>query len=70
MNIRTLVVDDEPLARQRVTSLLRQDPDFELVGEAGEGLEAVAMIHRLSPTLLFLDVQMPDRKSTRLNSSH
>jgi len=60
MNIRTLVVDDEPLARQRVTSLLRQDPDFELVGEAGEGLEAVAMIHRLSPTLLFLDVQMPE----------
>ncbi|HNX97137.1 MAG TPA: LytTR family DNA-binding domain-containing protein [Candidatus Aminicenantes bacterium] len=60
MSIRTLVVDDEPLARQRVTSLLRQDSDFELVGEAGDGAEAVATIRRLSPTLVFLDVQMPE----------
>jgi two-component system, LytTR family, response regulator len=57
--IRTLVVDDEPMARERVVSLLTEQPDVEVVGECADGEEAVAAIERLSPELVFLDVQIP-----------
>jgi two-component system, LytTR family, response regulator len=56
--IRTLVVDDEPMARERVRHLLAQQSDVEVVGECADGDEAVAAIERLSPELVFLDVQM------------
>jgi two-component system, LytTR family, response regulator len=59
VKIRTLIVDDEPLARQRVRSLLEQDPDVEVIGEAGDGKAAVAALQRHKPDLVFLDVQMP-----------
>ncbi len=59
MTIRTLIVDDEPLARTRIRSLLEREPDIEVVGESGDGQQAVAMIQELQPDLLFLDVQMP-----------
>jgi two-component system, LytTR family, response regulator len=58
--IRTLVVDDEPLAREGLRMLLEKESDIELVGEAGSGKEAVASIDRLKPDLVFLDVQMPE----------
>jgi len=57
--IRTLVVDDEPLARTNLLVLLRRDPEIEVVGECGSGVDAIRDIHRLTPDLLFLDVQMP-----------
>lgn len=57
--IRTLIVDDEILARQNVESLLRSDPDIQVVGQAGNGLQAVDAIKEHKPDLLFLDVQMP-----------
>jgi two-component system LytT family response regulator len=57
--IRTLVVDDEPMARERVRSLLAGQPDIEVVGECIDGSQAVAAIDRLSPELVFMDVQMP-----------
>lgn len=60
MKIRVLIVDDEPLARQRVRLLLDEEPDVEVVGEAGDGVEAVERIASVRPDLLFLDVQMPD----------
>ena len=56
---RVLVVDDEPLARQRVTDLLEGESDLEVVGTAGTGRTAVEAIRRLRPDLVFLDVQMP-----------
>jgi two-component system LytT family response regulator len=59
MKIRTLIVDDEPLARERVRSLLEQEPDIEIVGECRNGTEAIDAIRKQSPDLLFLDVQMP-----------
>lgn len=59
LKIRTLIVDDEPLARERVRSMLEADPEIEIVGESGDGPAAVAAIRKLSPDLLFLDVQMP-----------
>jgi two-component system, LytTR family, response regulator len=57
--IRVLVADDEPLARERLTSLLSTEPDVEVVGQARDGEEAVTAVHDYSPDLVFLDVQMP-----------
>ena len=57
--IRTLVVDDEPLARAGVRALLEGDAEVEVVGECANGREAVAAIRRDAPDLLLLDVQMP-----------
>src|SRR5437588_2799671 len=59
MKIRALIIDDEPLARERVRSLLREEPDIEVLGECANGNEAVAAIKKHSPELIFLDVQMP-----------
>jgi two-component system LytT family response regulator len=58
--IRTLIVDDEPLARSNLSVLLRLDPEIEIVGECSSGAEALAEIRRARPDLLFLDVQMPE----------
>jgi two-component system LytT family response regulator len=57
--IRTLVVDDEPIARERMLSLLQQEDDVEIVGECGDGVQAVNAIQQHVPDLVFLDVQMP-----------
>jgi two-component system LytT family response regulator len=58
--IRTLVVDDEPIARARMVSLLREENDIELVGECASGLQAKSAIEATTPDLLFLDIQMPE----------
>lgn len=58
--MRTLIVDDEPLARERIRTLLRDEPDIELIGECADGKEAVSAIQGKNPELLFLDVQMPE----------
>lgn len=57
--VRTLVVDDEPLAREGIRLRLERDAGFEVVGECANGLEAVEAIHEHAPDLVFLDVQMP-----------
>ena len=57
--IRTLVVDDEPLARERIRALLAEEADIEVVGEARDGEEAVKAILAHEPDLVFLDIQMP-----------
>jgi len=59
MNIRTLLVDDEPLARRGLELRLGKHADIEIVGEAGNGREAFYAISALKPELMFLDVQMP-----------
>jgi two-component system, LytTR family, response regulator len=58
--IRTIIVDDEPLARCNVMALLRRDPEVEIVGECGSGAEAISTIDRTQPDLVFLDIQMPE----------
>jgi two-component system LytT family response regulator len=60
MNIRTLIVDDMTLARQRLKRHLRKEPDITIVGESTNGAEAVAAIESIKPDLVFLDVQMPE----------
>src|SRR5260370_26456587 len=57
--IRALIVDDERLARGRVREMLRNDRDIEIVGESGNGPEAVEAVRQANPDLMFLDVQMP-----------
>lgn len=57
--IRVLIVDDEPLARQRLEDLLGHESGVEIVGRAADGAAAVAAIRQLRPDLVFLDVQMP-----------
>ena len=59
MKIRTLIVDDEPLARDRLRGFLRAETVIELIGECGSGPEAVALIKAATPDLVFLDMQMP-----------
>jgi two-component system LytT family response regulator len=58
--IRTLIVDDEPLARRNLRVLLEKDPQIELLDECRNGREAVKAINALSPDLIFLDIQMPE----------
>lgn len=60
MPIKTLIVDDEPLARQRIRQLIADVPGFDVIGEAGNGLEAVTLIESLKPDLVLLDIQMPE----------
>ena len=58
--LRVITVDDEPLARERVSSLVRESADLELVSEAGNGLEALDLISAQRPDLVFIDVEMPE----------
>ena len=57
--IRALVVDDEPLARERLRELIAEMPWLDRVGEAATGAEAIAALDRLRPDLVFLDIQLP-----------
>src|SRR5256714_11732212 len=58
--IRVVIADDEVLARKFIRRMLKQDPEVELVAECANGAEAVAMIRKEKPDLVFLDVQMPE----------
>jgi two-component system LytT family response regulator len=64
--LRVLVADDEPVARRRVTRLLKEDPDVAVIAECGGGLEAVDRILSEMPDLVFLDIQMPDLDGIRV----
>jgi two-component system, LytTR family, response regulator len=60
MPMRVLIVDDEPIARRRISRLLKLEDDVEVVDEVGSGRDAVTAIRDARPDLVFLDVQMPD----------
>src|SRR5882757_2172333 len=59
MNLRVIIADDEPLARERVRSFLAEEKDVQIVAECANGADTVKAIEKLTPDLLFLDVQMP-----------
>src|SRR5215213_5087865 len=58
--VRALIVDDEPLARAHLKSLLRERGDVDVIGESGDGRSAIDQIRRLTPDLVLLDIQMPE----------
>jgi len=58
--IRALIVDDEPLARSAIRTMLRRHKDAEIAGECESGAEALGAMEKLTPNLMFLDVQMPE----------
>jgi two-component system LytT family response regulator len=58
--IRTLIVDDEPVARAGLRALLSEDPEIEIIGECGNGADTLRMIEDAQPDLVLLDVQMPE----------
>lgn len=60
MKIRILIVDDEPLARERVKRFLADERDIEIIAECTDGCEAVEAIRELKPDLVLLDVQIPE----------
>ena len=60
MKLTALIVDDEPLARERLHTLLATEPDIELIAECNNGREALNAVKRYRPNLLFLDIQMPE----------
>lgn len=67
--IKVLIVDDEPLARRRIRSLLAAHTDMEVMAECANGLEALNYIRESSPDLVFLDVQMPEIDGIKLIDS-
>ena len=61
MKLRTLIVDDEVLSRKKIRAFLQEHPEFQVVGECGDGEQALAQIRTHKPDLIFLDVQIPGR---------
>jgi len=59
MNMRVLIVDDEPPARERLRSMLAENDGFDVVGEAGHGEQALQLVDSLTPDIVLLDVRMP-----------
>jgi two-component system response regulator AlgR len=59
MNLRVLIVDDEPPARERLRSMLVEFGQFDVVGEAGHGAQALTLVDQLTPDIVLLDVRMP-----------
>ncbi|MBH5336082.1 response regulator transcription factor [Streptomyces pactum] len=57
--VRVLIADDQPLVRRGLALILAPDPAFEVVGEAGDGAEAVELAHRLRPDVVVMDIRMP-----------
>src|ERR1019366_5710602 len=60
MPIRTIIVDDEELARRRISALLKSEPDIEIVAECADAASAHEAVSREKPDLLLLDIQMPE----------
>ena len=59
-NIRILVADDHSVVREGIRALLEREPDMTVVGESGDGLEALAKFRELTPDIMLLDISMPD----------
>lgn len=74
MKIRILLVDDHKIVREGISSLLKQYPDMEVIGEAADGRSALRLVKELSPDLVIMDISMPDLNgidaTRRINAEH
>ena len=59
MTISIILADDHPVVRRGMQTLLEAEPDFSVIGEAGDGLESVRLVENLQPDVLILDLMMP-----------
>lgn len=57
--IRVVLIDDEPLVRAGLVAIIDSDPDLDVVGEAGDGADAIDLVHRTWPDIVIMDVRMP-----------
>lgn len=57
--MRTIIIDDEPLARSLLAELLEEEKDIQIIGECGDGFDGLKSVQELQPDLIFLDIQMP-----------
>jgi two-component system, NarL family, nitrate/nitrite response regulator NarL len=58
-NYRVIIADDHPHARQAIIEMLEEDPSFQIVGQAMNGMEAIDLCEKLLPDILLLDIEMP-----------
>lgn len=58
--IRIVIADDQALVRDGFRALIDREPDFEVVGEAADGIEAIETVRRLGPDLVLMDIRMPN----------
>ena len=74
MKTRILLVDDHKILRDGISSLLKQYPDMEVIGEAADGRSALRLVKELSPDLVIMDISMPDLNgidaTRRINAEH
>lgn len=73
MKLRVLIVDDQPLIRTGIATLLSRKPDIEVVGQAGNGAEALERVRELDPDVVLMDVMMPELdgvEATRQLAAH
>lgn len=72
--IRVIVVDDHPIVRSGIVSMLASEADFEVVGQASDGVEAVALVNELVPDVVLMDLQMPrktgDQATAEILAAH
>jgi DNA-binding NarL/FixJ family response regulator len=65
---RIIIVDDHPLFREGIKSIISYSPQFEVVGEAGNGTEGLRLVKKLKPEIVIIDLSLPDKSGTRLAS--
>ena len=63
--IRVVVADDQPIVRRGIVLLLEQEPDIDVIGEAGDGWDTVECVRRLRPDVVLMDIEMPGLEATK-----